>query len=228
MPHHSHIALAAEQRPTRSKTETELRLAFDGDYQPREHAIIDDQTGGFKPGSLEGFEVTMEDEPVCRARKTHLVKETLGDEAQLIDAAIQSSGSIKGRFHYECQGKGAAMQCRVAAVLRGEKEIMWDVWLSANSVTTKNSSLWKTNPKQQLGYQQVKNGARLYCPGSLLGVYSPRKAGRASSRTRRYPTGRISRTDRNRAGISNRGIQEQVKRQGSASLQPRAGAAGSR
>ena len=40
-------------------------------------------------------------------------------------------------------------------------------------MTTKNSPLWKTNPKQQLGYLQVKNWARLYCPGAILGVYTP-------------------------------------------------------
>jgi len=41
------------------------------------------------------------------------------------------------------------------------------------NVTTRNSPLWKTNPKQQLGYLQVKNWCRLFAPGAILGVYTP-------------------------------------------------------
>jgi type II secretory pathway pseudopilin PulG len=44
--------------------------------------------------------------------------------------------------------------------------------LNSDSVTTKNSPLWKTNVKQQMGYLQVKNWARLYCPAAILGVYT--------------------------------------------------------
>lgn len=40
-------------------------------------------------------------------------------------------------------------------------------------VTTRNSPLWKTAPKQQLAYLAVKYWARLYCPDVILGVYSP-------------------------------------------------------
>jgi len=111
--------------------------------------------------------------PFAVAQKTHLVNGTLGYEAQLVNAVIQSSGSIEGRFHYEYQGEGANVQCRVGAVIRGETDITWGEWLSASSVTTKNSPLWKTNPKQQLGYLQVKNWSRAFCPGAILGVYTP-------------------------------------------------------
>lgn len=110
--------------------------------------------------------------PFAVAQKTHVVNGTLGYEAQLVNAVVQASGSINGRFHYEYHGEGANVSCRVGAVIRGEKEITWNDFLSAASVTTKNSPLWKTNPKQQLGYLQVKNWARTYCPGAILGVYS--------------------------------------------------------
>ncbi len=111
--------------------------------------------------------------PFTVAQKTHQVGGTLGYEAQLVNAVVQNSGAIIGRFHYEYQGDGARLQCRVGAVPRGENEIVWGEWLSADSVTTKNSPLWKTNPKQQLGYLQVKNWARSFTPGSILGVYTP-------------------------------------------------------
>lgn len=111
--------------------------------------------------------------PFVVAQKTHLVNGTLGYEAQLVNAVVQASGAINGRFHYEYEGKSPNLMCRVGAILRGESEITWGHWLGEKDVTTKNSPLWKTNPAQQLGYLQVKNWTRLYSPGSILGVYTP-------------------------------------------------------
>lgn len=108
--------------------------------------------------------------PMAVAQKTHLVNGTLGYEAQLVNAVIQNSGLIRGSFKYEF--KENPIQCRVGAVLAGEEQITWGEWLSINDVQTKNSPLWKTNPKQQMGYLQCKNWARLYAPGAILGVYS--------------------------------------------------------
>lgn len=110
--------------------------------------------------------------PFAVAQKTHLVNGTLGYEAQLVNAVVQTSGAIQGSFHYEYQGEGDAVQCRVGAVLAGQSTVTWGEWLAKKSVTTQNSPVWKTNPKQQLGYLQVKNWARLYCPGAILGVYT--------------------------------------------------------
>lgn len=111
--------------------------------------------------------------PFTVAQKTHLVSGTLGYEAQLIIAVLQTSGAIVGRPHYEYQGEGANLQCRFGAIPAGEKEVVFNEWLAFSTVTTKNSPLWKSNPKQQMGYLQAKNWARLYAPGAILGVYSP-------------------------------------------------------
>jgi hypothetical protein len=110
--------------------------------------------------------------PFAVAQKTHLVNGHLGYEAQLVIAVVQASGAINSEFSYEYRGDGDAMECRVGAVLRGNSAITWGEWLRLSSVTTRNSPLWKTNPKQQLGYLQAKNWARLYAPGAILGVYS--------------------------------------------------------
>lgn len=109
--------------------------------------------------------------PFAVAQKTHLVNGTLGYEAQLVNAVIGASRAA-GRFHYEYKGEGAALACRVGAVLAGETEVTWGEWLYIQDVTTKNSPLWKTNPRQQLGYLQVKNWARMFAPGAILGVYT--------------------------------------------------------
>ena len=110
--------------------------------------------------------------PFAVGQKTHLVNGVLGYEAQLVNAVVQASGAIVGRFHYEYKGEGNDLECRVGAVPRNESEIVWTEWLKSSSVTTKNSPLWKTNPKQQMGYLQVKNWARAYAPGAILGVYT--------------------------------------------------------
>ena len=106
--------------------------------------------------------------PFAVAQKAHVINGKLGYEAQLVNAVVMQSGAIKGSFSYEYEGD----RCRVGAVLRGETAITWGEWLSAASVQVKNSPLWKVNPKQQMGYLQVKNWTRAYCPGALLGIYT--------------------------------------------------------
>jgi len=110
--------------------------------------------------------------PFQVAQKTHIVSGRLGYEAQLVNAVVQASGQIKGGFKYEFEGEGPGLKCRVGAVLRNDSEVTWGEWLCISDVTTKNSPLWKTNPKQQMAYLQTKNWSRLYCPGAILGIYS--------------------------------------------------------
>ncbi len=124
--------------------------------------------------------------PYAVAQKTHLVNGTLGYEAQLVNAVITSSTAVQGRFKYEYAGnwdtfrpgdknpnaeKGLCV--RVGAILRGEADITWGEWLYLEFITTRNSPLWKTAPKQQIAYLAVKYWARLFCPDVILGVYTP-------------------------------------------------------
>jgi hypothetical protein len=111
--------------------------------------------------------------PFAVAQKTHVVNGTLGYEAQLVNAVIQSTGAIVGTPSYEYRGSGQDLECRVGCVRAGESAITWGEWLRNGDVKTRNSPLWATNPKQQLGYLQLKNWARLYAPGAILGVYTP-------------------------------------------------------
>jgi len=125
--------------------------------------------------------------PFAVAQKTHIVNGTLGYEAQLVNAVIVTSGAIKGRFKYEYIGNWDAFQktdkkhddeiklnlgIKVGAILTGEQNITWGESLYLSNVTIRNSSLWKTAPKQQIAYLAVKYWARLYCPEVILGVYS--------------------------------------------------------
>jgi len=123
--------------------------------------------------------------PFAVAQKTHLVNGTLGYEAQLVNAVVTSSRAVQGRFKYEYGGDWdaymlhpdkqheAGLFIRVGAVIRGETEITWGEPVYLAPITTRNSPLWKTAPKQQIAYLAVKYWARLYCPEVILGVYTP-------------------------------------------------------
>lgn len=123
--------------------------------------------------------------PFAVAQKTHLVNGTLGYEAQLVNAVVTSSRAVQGRFKYKYGGDWdaymlhpdkqheAGLFIRVGAVIRGETEITWGEPVYLAPITTRNSPLWKTTPKQQIAYLAVKYWARLYCPEVILGVYSP-------------------------------------------------------
>lgn len=111
-------------------------------------------------------------DPFAVAQKTHIVNGRLGYEAQLVNAVLQNSGAVRGLPRYEYRGDGNSLECRVGFVPRGESEIVWNEFIKSSDITTKNSPLWKVNPKQQLGYLQVKNWARAFCPGAILGVYT--------------------------------------------------------
>lgn len=111
-------------------------------------------------------------DPYVVGSKTHVVNGNLGYEAQLVVAVLKSSGAVKGRPHYEYKGDGNTLECRAGFVPAGEDAIVWTEWLSIALITTKNSPLWKVNPKQQFGYLQARNWARLYAPDALLGIYT--------------------------------------------------------
>lgn len=111
-------------------------------------------------------------DPYVVGSKTHVVNGNLGYEAQLVVAVLKNSGAVKGRPHYEYRGEGESLECRAGFVPAGEDAIVWTEWLSIRGITTKNSPLWKVNPKQQFGYLQARNWARLYAPDALLGIYT--------------------------------------------------------
>lgn len=115
--------------------------------------------------------------PFSVAQAAHVINGKLGYEGKLINAVVMQSGMIRGSFHYEYQGSGPDLECRVGAVLAGESEITWGEWLRNGDITVRNSPLWKTNPRQQLGYLQVKNWARAFTPGAILGIYSTDELG---------------------------------------------------
>ncbi len=136
--------------------------------------------------------------PFAVAQKTHLVNGTLGYEAQLVAAVINSSGAVKDRFKFEFFGpwekvigkftvkKGEKGEyrvpgwsfadeegcgVRVSATLKGESEPRVLELLLAQA-RVRNSTLWADDPKQQLAYLGEKKWSRLYASDVILGVYT--------------------------------------------------------
>lgn len=137
--------------------------------------------------------------PFAVAQKTHLVNGTLGYEAQLVAAVINSSGAVKDRFKFEFFGpwekvigkfivkKGDKGEyrapgwtfadeegcgVRVSATLKGETAPRVLELLLAQA-RVRNSTLWADDPRQQLAYLAEKKWSRLFAPDVILGVYTP-------------------------------------------------------
>lgn len=138
--------------------------------------------------------------PFAVAQKTHVVSGTLGYEAQLVNAVITTMSPTKDRINYEWFGpwggvigkfvektskngnkymapdwtlndeKGCGV--RVWATMKGEDQPrVLELLLSQAQV--RNSTLWASDPKQQLAYLAVKRWSRLHCPDVIMGVYTP-------------------------------------------------------
>ncbi|WP_122490367.1 recombinase RecT [Klebsiella variicola] len=176
------IAVIDQQAPS---TMNNGSLLLNGDVMDRMMKIADVMSQGIStvPKHLQGkpsdcLAIVMQAarwgmDPYVVGQKTHVINGTLGYEAQLVSAVLTATGAIRGRFHYEYRGEKDLMECRVGAVISGEKDITWNEWLCVSEVTIKTSPLWKSNPKQQIGYLQVKYWARAYTPWAILGVYTP-------------------------------------------------------
>ncbi len=176
------IAVIDQQAPS---TMNNGSLLLNGDVMDRMMKIADVMSQGIStvPKHLQGkpsdcLAIVMQAarwgmDPYVVGQKTHVINGTLGYEAQLVSAVLTATGAIRGRFHYEYRGEKDLMECRVGAVISGEKDITWNEWLCVSEVTIKNSPLWKSNPRQQIGYLQVKYWARAYTPWAILGVYPP-------------------------------------------------------
>lgn len=121
--------------------------------------------------------------PFAVAQKTHLVNGTLGYEAQLIIAVINSSPLLATRLAFEwapnfngTNGKddrSAEHWAEVRATLRGEPAPRVLRVSMAQVGSVRNSPNWVSDSRQQLAYLAAKRWARLHAPDVILGVYTP-------------------------------------------------------
>ncbi|WP_225182134.1 RecT family recombinase [Pectobacterium aroidearum] len=138
--------------------------------------------------------------PFAVAQKTHVINGVLGYEAQLVNAVLTSLSPTKDRLNYEWFGdwskvignfveKTSQKGNKYIAPgwsLSDEKGLGVRVWATMKSESqprvlelmltqaqVRNSTLWASDPKQQLAYLAAKRWVRLHAPDVLLGVYTP-------------------------------------------------------
>ncbi len=137
--------------------------------------------------------------PYAVAQKAHVIKGKIGYEAQLVNAVITCHAPIQGRLSFTWSegweriigkfkkqpGKNGGgeyavpnwaekdeegLWCEVSATLKGETESR-TLRLEMRQAHPRQSTLWATDPKQQLAYTVLKRWARLNCPEILLGIF---------------------------------------------------------
>lgn len=178
--------------------------------------------------------------PFAVAQKTHVVSGTLGYEAQLVNAVITTMSPTKDRINYEWFGpwenvigkfvektsqKGntyiapawtlkdeAGCGVRVWATMKGEDEPrVLELLLSQAQV--RNSTLWASDPKQQLAYLATKRWSRLHCPDVIMGVYTPDELQETTPRVERDITPPAATAQGMNSLINSKPEQKQEERQ---------------
>ncbi|MCA8427826.1 recombinase RecT [Burkholderia seminalis] len=121
--------------------------------------------------------------PFAVAQKTHLVGDTLGYEAQLVIAVMNSSPALATRLNFAWSdnwdgvaGKSdnnSSHWAEVWAIVKGETEPRVLRVSMAQVGKVRNSPNWDADPRQQLAYLAAKRWGRLHAPDVILGVYTP-------------------------------------------------------
>lgn len=92
-------------------------------------------------------------------------------EAQVIVAMANASGAVRGSLRYRYEGEGQSRRCICYGTLKGDTEPVEVYSPPLSQITPKNSTLWKTDPDQQLAYYTGRSWVRRYKPEMLLGIY---------------------------------------------------------
>lgn len=137
-----------------------------------------------------------EADPFMVAQKTYFVKDggPPGYEAQLIAAIINSRAPIVGRPDIAWSGEWPNRRCTVSAVFQGESKPKARE-VKAETITTRNSPLWKADPDQQLAYYTLRAWARLYCPDVIMGIYTKDEVVEIQANDERDIAGRATAAD---------------------------------
>jgi len=104
------------------------------------------------------------------AQKIYIVNDQFAYEAQLLAALVLKMAPLAGFPKYEYLGEGAALQCVLTCRMRNGEELSY-ASPKVGDIKPKNSPLWQTDPRQQLGYYSIRSWARRHVPYVLLGVY---------------------------------------------------------
>jgi len=127
-----------------------------------------------KPGACLGIVIQAYEwklSPYQVANKSYFVNDRVAYEAQLVAAVALQRAPIKGRPKYEYKGSGDALACRVSVEMTEGGSVDYES-PPLGQINPKNSPLWKSDPRQQLGYYSIRALCRRHFPDVLLGIYA--------------------------------------------------------
>lgn len=127
-------------------------------------------TGACMAISMQAYRWGME--PFAVANKAYSVNNRIAYESQLIAAVINCRAPLKNRLVVEYEGEGNTRKCVITGCFEGEDIDRVVKSPPFNTITPKNSPLWKSDPDQQLFYYTVRSWSRRYQPELLMGIYS--------------------------------------------------------
>ncbi|MEM1040832.1 MAG: recombinase RecT [Pseudomonadota bacterium] len=130
------------------------------------------QAGACMAITIQAMEWEMS--PFAVASKSYVVNDKIAYEAQLIAAVVNTRSGIKGRLRYRYEGEGDDLVCFCEGDIDGETLPYESP--PKGTIHPQNSPLWKTDPRQQLGYYSARAWARRHTPEVLLGVYDREEA----------------------------------------------------
>lgn len=110
--------------------------------------------------------------PIAVANKSYEVNDRIAYESQLIVAIINARAPLKERLRYVYEGEGVDMKCTVFGLIKGEAKPLDYESPQIKNIKVKNSPLWTSDPRQQLGYYSARAWARRHCPETILGIYA--------------------------------------------------------
>lgn len=110
--------------------------------------------------------------PFSVANKSYEVNDRIAYESQLITAVINARAPLQSRLRYKYDGTGTDMKCTITGLMKGEATPLEYESPAIKDIKVKNSPLWTSDPKQQLGYYASRAWARRHCPEVILGIYA--------------------------------------------------------
>jgi len=107
-------------------------------------------------------------DPFMLADDAHEVNKRMAFGAKAIHAIVQSSGILEGDLAVRFAGTGEALTATVTGKRRGGQTHTETYQLA--TIKVRNSPLWATQPRQQMGYYAIRAWCRLHASDALMGL----------------------------------------------------------
>lgn len=114
-----------------------------------------------------------DDAYLTTSKKSGETRMSLG--AKSIHAIVKAAGALRGDLKLSYAGEGESLTCTVEGTTRSGTRHT-DTY-TMRTITTRNSPLWASQPRQQLGYYAERAWCRLHTPDALMGLVTREEAG---------------------------------------------------